>query len=146
MTDGYIKGEFKSKHKRLRINYAQTLVYLCLAMVVVFALWLDQHNQSADERARCGSGVDVRNVQRATVDAIYTLATGSIQRDPDAPPLTEEERQQYNAYIRRVNDFRDNMYEKIKPSEQCAPYVEDDNVKPPTPPTPPIPPSAKEKA
>lgn len=72
------------------------------------------------------------------VEAIYNLATGTISRDPSAPPLTAAELAQYNSYIERVNNFRSMMYKQIKPSEVCAPYVDDDNVQPPTPPTPPI--------
>lgn len=124
------------KHKF--VNWQQTIVYVCLLGILVFILVMDARDNARDDKARCLTGVDVRNVQRATVEAIYTLATGSIQRDADSPPLTKEELRQYNAYIDRVNGFRSDMYAQIKPSKLCAPFVEDDLVKPSTPPQPPI--------
>lgn len=129
--------------------HPQVVIYTCLVLVVVFVLFLDYRNdvqaeqqrereQAQDEIERCQAGVDSRDVQRKTVEAVYNLATGSIARNADDPPLTERELEQYNAYIDRVNNFREDMYAQIKPSKQCAPYVKDDHVKPPTPPTPPI--------
>lgn len=93
-------------------------------------------NQHTQDVERCKGGVESRNVDRTQVEAIYKLAVGSIQRDANSPPLTETERAQYNAYIDRVNTFREDMYKRIKPSKHCLPYVSDDNVKPPTPPFP----------
>lgn len=114
------------------------VVYIFLAFVVILAFYLDARNQANDEKTRCEAGVDNRAVQRQTVEAIYDLATGSIQRDANSPPLTDSELRQYNSYINNVNHFRSSMYRKIKPSEACAPFVKDDNVKPPTPPYPPV--------
>lgn len=121
---------------------------LSLFVVVAVTVWAAfvsqkasndvQENYEQDQVARCQSGVDSREVQRQTVEAIYTLATGSLQRDADSPPLTDIELRQYNAYIDRVNAFREDMYKKIKPSKACKPYVDDDRVKPPTPPYPPM--------
>lgn len=95
-----------------------------------------QESYERDTIARCESSSDVRVVQRETVDAIYNLATGSLARDADSPPLTDYELKQYNAYIDRVNAFRKDMYKKIKPSKLCAPYVKDDQTKPPSDPYP----------
>lgn len=92
----------------------------------------------ADLVARCESSVESRTVQRETVEAIYNLAIQSVIRGTNAPALTKEELRQYNAYILRVDKFREDLYKKIVPSEQCKPYVEDDVVVPPTPPTPPL--------
>lgn len=128
-------------------RYQQTFVYICLVLVVLLAFYLTERNQNddeerearnekADEIARCQSGEDSRNVQRDLVDAIYNLAVGSIARDVEDPPLKPEEVKLYNAYIDRVNHFRSETYAKIHPSALCAPYVEDDDVKPPSPPTP----------
>ena len=83
----------------------------------------------------CKSGEASRTVQRKTVDAIYQLAVGAIQRDPDHP-FTKEEIVQVNAYIDRTNAFRSKLYRQIKPSKVCLEYVDDDHVKPPTPPQP----------
>lgn len=89
-----------------------------------------------DEVTRCQAGKDTREALRGIVDAIYTLATGNLQRSKDDPPLTDEEVLRYNAYIDRVNEFREDTYALIKPSELCAPHVDDDKIKPPTPPFP----------
>lgn len=121
---------------------------ISLFVVVSLTIWAAFVSQKAsndvaesyekDQRARCEAGADVRVVQRQTVEAIYVLATGSLQRDADSPPLTDIELRQYNAYIDRVNNFREDMYRKIKPSAPCKKYVDDDRVKPPTPPYPPM--------
>lgn len=122
-----------------KIARHQTLVvYVFLACVVVLAFYLNVRNQAADEKSRCEAGSDIREVQRQTVEAVYNLATGSIQRDANSPPLTDTELRQYNNYINNVNRFRSEMYRKIEPSEACAPFVEDDRVRPPTPPYPPL--------
>lgn len=125
---------------------AQTANYIMLGIVVLITAWAAVSSQkasndveasyTADKIARCKAGVEVRVVERQTVDAIFTLATGSLQRSPKAAPLTNVQRREFNAYIDRVNDFRDNMYSKIGPSKECAPYVNDDKVAPPTPPFP----------
>lgn len=93
-------------------------------------------NYEADQLARCKGGTESRDVQRETVDAIYELATGSLKRDASSPPLTATEVKQYNAYIDRVNAFREQMYRKIQPSKACAPYVEDVSMEPPGKPYP----------
>lgn len=128
-----------SQHiKHPRFNYRQTGVYLGLVLVVVLAFALNYRNAKDDERERCEAGTDTRMVQRATVEAVYNLAVGSIQRGPAVNKLSKAEVQQYNEYIQRVNAFRENTYKLIRPSDLCAPYVKDDKVVPPTPPTPPI--------
>lgn len=126
-----------AQRPRRRINYVQTGVYLCLVLVVCFVFFMDNRNREQDKVALCRSGMETRNVQRATVEAIYNLAT-SFAAPPASRPLTDAEIDRINAYIDRVNVFRENMYKQIKPSEICLPYVDDDNVKPPTPPVPPI--------
>lgn len=121
------------------------IVLLAVVILVAYAAIQSQQATNAlkkqskeNEIARCESGADSREVQRDTVDAVYNLAISVVERTPDAPPRTKQEIIQTNVYIQRVNDFRDRMYEKIVPSEQCEPYVEDDNVKPPTSPAPPV--------
>lgn len=115
-----------------------------LGLVVLMVAWSAFASQQASNQVEnsqqdtlksfCQAGQDSRLVQRQTVEAIYNLAVGSIQRDTNAPPLSQQRLQLYNAYIDRVNHFRSSMYNKIKPPSKCAPYVNDFNVKPPTPP------------
>lgn len=124
--------------KKRRINYSQTIVYVCLASVVGFVVWLGNHDARQNDIERCLAGVDTRNVQRSIVEAVYDLATGAVQRDADSPPLTPDQIAQYNQYIGQVNAFRSDTYAMIKPSDFCKPYVDDDSVKPPTPPVPPL--------
>lgn len=119
-------------------RHALKIPFVLLALAISVAFFLDARNSAEDERKRCESGVDTRNVQRQTVEAIYGLATGAAQRDANSPPLSRAEVRQYNAYIERVNAFRSNTYKLIKPSELCAKYVDDDKVEPPTPPMPPL--------
>lgn len=129
----------------MRRPFVADLAYLFALSLILIGLYLQYlqseslaENYEQDRIARCQAGVENRNVQRQTVDAVYSLASGVIERNENDPPLTQEETMRVNAYIERVNAFRDNMYDKIKPSEECAPYVNDDNVRPPTPPLPPI--------
>jgi hypothetical protein len=133
------RGERGEAPPKRKINYVQTGVYVMLALVVALAFYLNHENYEDDERERCKSGVDSRNVQRSVIEAIYGLAAGVAERDETDPPLTPEEREQYNKYIARLNKFRADSYNNIKPSSICAPYVDDDNVDPPTPPLEPIP-------
>lgn len=144
------QGAQGQRPKRRRINYSQTIIYILLVGMVIFVLRLDNRNdnqreadRAADaavsERDRCVAAVDTRDVLRATVEAIYNLATGVVQQDSDSAPLTAEQTTQYNAYIERLNLFREDMYAKIKPSKPCEKYVDDTDVKPATPPVPPLP-------
>lgn len=136
----YIRGWnwLKTRHYRglawiKNHHYRQTLVYAALTLVVVFAIGLDQVNRASDKKDICVSGVDTRNVQRATVEAVYELATSLLRRTKDAPPLTPEQVAATNRFIKKANEFRSEMYSQIKPSEACAEHVDDDNVKPPSP-------------
>lgn len=127
-------------------NVAVALVVL-LTAYAAFVSQKTSNDFKADNEeefiSRCQAGVDNRNVQRELVEAVYNLATGAAKRDENSPPLTPELIRQYNAYISRVNEFRSGMYDKIQPSKDCAPYVDDNNVKPPSDPFPTIP-STKE--
>lgn len=95
-----------------------------------------EKESKADDAALCSSGTDSRNVSRDIVDEIYGLVVAVVNRGDGAPPRTPEEIERTNAYIDRANAFRKRLYARIQPSEFCAPYVEDHNVKPPTPPFP----------
>lgn len=124
---------------------ASRIALFIVVAVTVWAAFVSQkasndvaENYRKELIARCEAGKDVRVVQRQTVDAIYTLATGALYRDTEAPPMTDIEIRQTNDYIAKVNEFRESMYRKIKPSPSCKGFVNDDNVKPPTPPYPPI--------
>lgn len=120
-----------------RIMQGAILVLLALSLFVAAKNNNDiQDNYAADEKSRCEGAVDSRAAQRDTVDFIYNLAASFLERGTDEPPLTQEEVVRANLYIDKINDFRVNAYDKIKPSETCAPYVDDDNVEPPTPPYP----------
>lgn len=119
------------------------LAVLLVVLLTAYAAFVSQKasndvedKQQSDKVALCQSGTESRDVQRDLVEAIYLLATGSLERPKGAKPLTNVEIQQYNAYIDRVNKFRADMYEQIRPTQTCAPYVEDKNVEPPTAPFP----------
>lgn len=137
------------EHGHWQIPRWLTFSNLALAIVVLlvaYAAFAAQsastkvENKVASDRADlCVSGQDNRHVQRVMVEQIFQLATGSLARNKDSPPLTEFEFQQFNAYIDRVNNFRESMYKQIVPSELCAPYVSDNNVDPPSPPYPRLP-------
>lgn len=121
---------------------------LALGFVVLLVAWAAFASQRAtntvesdiesDRRELCVSGQDNRHVQRIMVEQIFQLATSSLVRNKDSPPLTAYEFQRYNAYIDRVNKFRESMYRQIKPTDICVDYVTDDDVRPPSPPFPPI--------
>lgn len=91
-------------------------------------------NQQEDFVRVCVAAEDIRNVQRKTVDAVYTLATSFVQKDER--DLTEEEKARVNLFIDRSNRFREDAYNAIEPTEECEPYVDDIDVEPPTPPIP----------
>lgn len=142
VTTGVIPESRQERNKGWHpsITHIYAFAVLCLAVFATFASQKASHdlaeNNQQDTVDLCRSGQDTRKVQRATVEAVYTLATGALKRPPGSPPLTSEEVKQYNAYIKRVNTFRTEMYELIKPSDLCAPYVEDDDIKPPGGPYP----------
>lgn len=138
MTHSQDTPNVEGRRRAFLKKHSILFVYIFMTLIVVLAFTLNGLSQQSAKEARCAAAVDSRNVQRATVEAVFNLAGGSFTRAPDDPPLTERERKQYNEYIDRVNDFRYNMYEQIKPSEECAPYVDDDNVRPSTPPIAPI--------
>lgn len=91
-----------------------------------------QENYHDDKVARCVAGAENRMVQRALVESIYKLASKPVQRKAGDAPLTPAQARAYNSYIRQVNGFREDMYDQIKPSEECEPYVTDDDLEPPT--------------
>lgn len=127
----------RGKHRLRNLNYRQTLVYVMLTAIVVFAIGLDRHNRANDEQARCETGKELRDVHRATVEAVYDLAT-SFSRRPD-PSATPEQIAASNQFIREANRFRREMYRNIQPSEPCLRYVDDAGVKPPSPNVPLLP-------
>lgn len=123
----------------MRVPLVADIMYLTVLALVLYGVYLSiqasndiKANAKEDQISRCEAGVDNRNVQRELVEAVYNLATGAAQRRPEEPALSGPEAERYNDYIREVNAFRENMYDKIVPSEECAPFVEDDNVDPPT--------------
>lgn len=122
----------------MQINRVITdLLYLLLLAITIFgvvraetAIVRAERNAQEDVVQRCQAGTDVRNVQRAIVDAVWTLGAGETIRDKDAPPQTPAEKANTAAFLARLGRFREGLYDHIKPSEQCAPYVDDDNVEP----------------
>jgi Flp pilus assembly pilin Flp len=148
--NGDTPRRIRDEEGAVRLSFSRIALFI-VVVLVAYSAFMSQKasndvtdNFEEDKISRCQAGVDNRNVQRELVEAVYNLATGSAQRDPEAPPLTAEEVKQYNAYIDRVNDFRSTMYKKIKPSEECAPFVDDNNVDPPSDPFPNVP-TPKEK-
>lgn len=156
-VDHIVKYELKHQRNEegaFRFPQGRQVVLLLVVLLVAYSAFLSQKasndikKQAKEDIAkveaqtktalveRCKSGVDTRTVQRDTVEAVFNLATATLPERTGGAKLSESQKQQYNAYIDRVNDFRDDMYTKIRPSEQCAPYVEDDNVLPPPPPYP----------
>jgi hypothetical protein len=105
--------------------------FVVLALAVALAFWLDAKNTQADAEERCKAGVDSRNVQRALVQEIYKLNLSFI--DPKVK-YTKDELKRIDKFVSDINQFRNRMYAQIGPSAPCEPYVEDDNVKPPTTP------------
>lgn len=137
--NGHHKDESGIVSRRVTLNISLGIVVALTAYAAIasqFALNNSHEQQQKNLAALCKSGANTRHVQRALVDAIYNLATTSLQRDTNAPPLSEARLKMYNDYIDKVNLFRSSMYQQIVPPPRCAPYVHDFNVKPPTPPFP----------
>jgi hypothetical protein len=124
---------------RLRPIVLDFLLFSVVVMVAYSVYQTVQFNEQLQDNVQrdrvelCESGAESRTIQRDLVDGIYNLAGTAAQRPPGAPPLTEFEKQQYDAYIDRVNEFRQDLYDRIEPSEFCEPFVDDDNVEPKTP-------------
>ena len=114
------------KHKK--IDYLQTGVYVFLALVVCLAFYLNDRNSQKDLERLCQSGQDARQVQRSLVNEIYALNVGLIEPNRQ---YTKTEVKRIKVFVKDVAAFRKRSYNEIKPSEICAPYVTDDNVKPP---------------
>lgn len=89
--------------------------------------------EQIDSVKRCRAGVDGRNVQRALVDEIYRLNLSFI--DPKQT-YTQKQSKQIQKFLLNTAAFRMRMYKQITPSPLCAPYVTDDNLKPPHIPVP----------
>ena len=124
---------------RLRTVVMDLILGGVILMVAYSAYTVNQTNDRVmedaenDKRSLCSAGAEARDIDRRLVEAVYGLATDAIDRPNDAPPLTPAELERVNSYIDKVNAFRENMYEQIKPSEFCEEYVVDDNVTPPPP-------------
>lgn len=107
---------------------ATVIVYVFLVGIVIFLFADDNRKDEEALRLRCESQVEVREVQRSIVQAIYKLNLTFI--DP-SKEYTEEEILRIRRFVRNVTEFRSNMFRKIQPSDPCLPYVNDENVKPP---------------
>lgn len=146
---GYISKGLREVQMRLderdevgKINW-ELLSRFALGLVVAlsaYAAFVTQDtsndlkdNFTQDKISRCEAGVDSRNVQRDTVQAIWELSVSVLARDPALPPLTEAEIIGTNNFINQVNKFRREQFKAIVPSETCLDLVEDDSVPPPTP-------------
>lgn len=144
--DEHVSRAIRKDNERgaVRLEW-RTLALMFVVLLTAYSAVLSQvasnkvQDAAKDDKVSlCQAGVSSRAVQRELVEAIYVLATGSLQRDREAPPLTEAEIRMYNAYIDRVNKFRKEMYQKIKPTKVCVPYVDDENIAPPSDPYPSI--------
>lgn len=114
-----------------------------VVIMVAYAAWSSGQTSNkvekktrSDKIALCKSGQEGRDTDRRLVEAVFNLATTSIERPVGSPPLTETEVGLYNAYIDRINRFRKDMYDQIQPSQVCEPFVSDADVKPATEPYP----------
>lgn len=130
----------------LKVPSLSSIALFIVVLLTAYAAFMSQRASDAVQQnvrevqiARCQASVEDRIVQRATIDAIYNLATGLVDRRGREDILTPEQIERYNLYVKQVNSFRDDLYKQIRPSNECLPYVEDDNVKPPTKPFPIIP-------
>ena len=119
----------------LERGWATAIALVFTLSLLFYSVYVGYSNtQDIKEKAQeqfvnvCQSGEGNREVLRAMVDAIYTLATVGIQE-----PKNDTQQARINAYIDRVNAFRDEMYNKIHPPKACEPYVSDDHVEPATP-------------
>jgi hypothetical protein len=123
------------------VSFALLMIFVFYAAYSSFQNSRDLKQNAADDFARvCVAAEDIRQVQRSTVDAVYTLAISIVRNDKDRPPkLTDQQKAEVNLFIDRANAFREDAYANIQPTEECEPYVHDKNVDPPTPPYPNIP-------
>lgn len=112
-------------------RYSQRIAYLGLALVIALVFFLNKRTQNQNERIRCEAGVDNRNVSRATVQEIYRLNLSFINPKQH---YNKEEMVRVKDFLKNLNRFRTTMYSQIKPSPLCAPYVNDDHVRPPNTP------------
>ena len=118
--------------------------FIVLALAVSIAFYLNDRNQTADQIARCKNGVDTRNVDRAQVQAFYVFVTDSLPSPEETKDLTLAQKDEVREYRTRLESYRTDLYKLIRPSELCAKYVDDDNVKPPKSPKIIIPKNQKE--
>lgn len=123
--------------RKPRIHEIAIFLALCFTAFAAFSTQSINNdlkeNYRQDQIRRCEAGVDTRIVDRGLADGVYGLATSFAQIDPNAPEMTPEEVAVYNQFIKSVNQFRKDMYAKIKPADICKPFVDDDNVKPKDP-------------
>lgn len=119
----------------LERGWATAIALVFTLSLLFYSVYIGYANtQDIKEKAQeqfvnvCQAGETNRTVLREMVDAIYTLATVGIQE-----PKNDAQLARINAYIDRVNAFRDEMYNKIHPTKACEPYVSDDHVEPSTP-------------
>jgi len=135
----------KNQHGRVDLgwftfNHTAMLVVIAIVAYAAFAsqqaVTTAKINTKQQLISVCHATQETRDVLRQTVDAIHTLSSSSTERPVGSPPFTDSEIVQFNLFIDRVNEFRSEMYDKIKPRTECVPYVHDDHIVPPTPDTP----------
>lgn len=124
-------------------DFVSRVALFLVVVLVAYSAFVSQRasndvkaNVENDLVERCKAGVDTRTVQRDTVDAVYNLAKGLTVRKKNDPPMTAKQRAATRQFLHRLDSFRNDMYGKIHPSQQCMPYVHDDNVKPRKSPSP----------
>ena len=113
-----MKDEKQRIKARRRRDIAQLIAYLLIVSIGVFGF----HEQDKQNKARCESAAQIRDVIRGQVLAIYDLGLSATQRPPNARPLTPSEQQQLDAYVKNLQRFRDNQLKKIVPSSACEKY------------------------
>lgn len=91
--------------RRRRITLAQLGAYALIVSTALFGFYQIDQTQ-AD---LCDTTAQNRDAVRNVVNAVYELAIGAAQRQPDAPPLTESEQRELNAYLERVEKFHESQ-------------------------------------
>lgn len=112
-------------------RHAILIPFVVLAVAVSLAFYLDQQNQEADQKQRCLTGVDTRNVDRAQVQGFYVFVKSLLPPDDEIRKLTPEQQDSIKNTKKNLDRYRKDLYNLIHPSVVCAKYVTDINVQPP---------------
>lgn len=119
--------EARAKERR-RNNRLQMLAFICIVLIGAFGFYQQEHQ----DELRCEEGVELRNVLRGQVEAIYNLgrqaATPPLDKEGNPIPRSPQEQQQVKQYLQNLKDYRDRQLSKITPSKACD-IAEDPELK-----------------